>query len=301
MSFSSDWIRENFAAGDTARDAGLTSPDDVVRYDDIVYGDDPEWQVLDVYRPCDMEGDKLPVIVSVHGGGWVYGDKNRYQFYCMDLAERGFAVVNFSYRLAPEHKFPASLEDANRVFAWVLDNAEQYGFDTENVFAVGDSAGGHLLGLFSCLCTNPEYAALFDFAPPEGFAPRAVALNCGAYDLPKAGSPTGAGNMMQELMADLLPGEDPELEVRKIDVPSHVTAQFPPAFIMTANEDFLKGQAPLLTDQLFAIDVPFVFRYYGTSDIRLQHVFHLDIRSEHAALCNDEECEFFRRNMTIKQ
>ena len=63
-----------------------------------------KWQKLDVYRQKDATG-KLPVIVSVHGGGWVYGDKERYQFYCMDLAERGFAVVNFSYRLAPEYKF----------------------------------------------------------------------------------------------------------------------------------------------------------------------------------------------------
>ena len=75
--------------------------------------------------------------------------------YCMDLAQRGFAVVNFSYRLAPENKFPAALEDTNTVFAWVLEHAEQYGFDSEHVFAVGDSAGAHMLGLYAAMCTNP--------------------------------------------------------------------------------------------------------------------------------------------------
>ena len=133
----SDIIRAEFAEGDNKRDAGLKTPENIVRYDDIIYGTESKWQKLDVYRPKDATG-KLPVIVSVHGGGWVYGDKERYQFYCMDLAERGFAVVNFSYRLAPEYKFPASLEDTNFVFTWVLENAETYRLDTEKLFAVGD-------------------------------------------------------------------------------------------------------------------------------------------------------------------
>lgn len=145
MSFMSDWVRENFGKGDAERDRGLHTPEDIVRFDNIAYGADPKWQVLDVYRPADARNRLLPVIVSVHGGGWVYGDKEGYQFYCMSLAKRGFAVVNFSYRLAPEIKFPASLEDTNLVFTWVLEQAEQYGFDTRYVFAVGDSAGGHNL------------------------------------------------------------------------------------------------------------------------------------------------------------
>lgn len=296
MSFSSDWIRENFAAGDTARDAGLISPEDVVRFDDIVYGDDPKWQSLDVYRPAAEEGKKLPVIVSVHGGGWVYGDKDRYQFYCMDLAQRGFAVVNFSYRLAPENKFPASLEDANSVFAWVLENDEKYGFDEGSVFGVGDSAGAHLLSLYSCFCTDPEFAAAFDFRAPEGFVPKAVALNCGAYDLASAGSPAGVENMMQDLMGDLLPGaEDHEREAWKVNALAHITPGFPRAFIMTANEDFLKDQAPMMAAALMKNDVPFVFRYLGGKELRLQHVFHLDVRSVAARALNDEECAFFQK------
>ena len=67
---------------------------------------------MDVYRPRDTDA-VIPVIVSVHGGGWGYGDKERYQYYCMSLAQQGFAVVNFSYRLASKYKFPAPLEDTN--------------------------------------------------------------------------------------------------------------------------------------------------------------------------------------------
>ena len=59
----------------------------------------------------------------------------------MSLVQHGFAVVNFTYRLAPEHKFPAAIEDTNLVMQFVMEHAREYGFDTDNIFAVGDSAG----------------------------------------------------------------------------------------------------------------------------------------------------------------
>lgn len=144
----------------------------------------------------------IPVIVSVHGGGWGYGDKERYQYYCMSLAQQGFAVVNFSYRLASKYKFPAPLEDTNRVFVWLLAHAVRYGFDTHNVFGVGDNAGVHLLALYGACCTNPAYVALFTVRPPAGFVPRAVALNCGVYCVEMSNKK----DLTTRLMADYLPG-----------------------------------------------------------------------------------------------
>ena len=94
MSDFSRKMRKEFKRNDDIRDYGLSTPIDIIRYDNIPYGNDPEWNVLDVYRPESAGNKDLPVIVSVHGGGWIYGDKNRYQFYCMSLAQRGFAVVN---------------------------------------------------------------------------------------------------------------------------------------------------------------------------------------------------------------
>ena len=123
-------LRASFKISDTIRDRGLQAPKDIVRFDNLPYGTDPRWQTLDVYRPKNAGGTALPVIVSVHGGGWVYGDKNLYQHYCMSLAQHGFAVVNFSYRLAPRHKFPAALQDTDAVFHWVMAHAEDYHFDT---------------------------------------------------------------------------------------------------------------------------------------------------------------------------
>ncbi|MCH5270784.1 MAG: alpha/beta hydrolase [Lachnospiraceae bacterium] len=291
MSATSDMIRKSFKEGDDIRDAGLTTPEGIKRYDDIVYGSDEMWQMLDVYRPKDKEGQRLPVIVSVHGGGWVYGDKERYQFYCMSLAERGFAVVNFTYRLAPEYKFPASLEDTNLVFTWILEHAEEYDFDTEHIFGVGDSAGAHILGLYTAICTNLEYAKNYDFKVPQGFVPTAVALNCGKYEIDFG---EASEEQTKKLMEDFLPEKGSRKELELITVTKHVTENYPPVFLMTAVEDFLKEQAPLMVKKLTACEVPFLYRIYGDKKTRLQHVFHCDMRLADAKLCNDEECNFFR-------
>ena len=316
MSEASESLRKAFSEGDTIRDAGLTTPEGIVRYDDIQYGEDSKWQVLDIYRPKNTS-EFLPVIISVHGGGWVYGDKERYQFYCMDLAERGFAVVNFTYRLAPEFKFPSSLEDLNLVANFVLDTAGQYGFDIDRVFAVGDLAGAHLLGLYANLLTNPAYAAHYPFSAPAGFMFKAVALNCGCYQMEaERGTQTAA------LMEDLLPEKGTEEEYDKINVLKHMTSLFPPVYAMSATGDFLKDQLGLLQTELVKRDVPHIVHYFTAPNalgIRrgdlpkpalpqipgmptmpsgervLGHVFHLNIRSSDAMWCNEEECAFFRQ------
>ena len=289
MSFAAFLMRTTAGRSDAKRDAGLTTPDDIERLDDIQYGPDSTWNVLDVYRPKGVEG-QLPVIVSVHGGGWVYGDKGVYQFYCMSLAQQGFAVVNFSYRLAPAHKFPAPLEDTNRVFAWVLAHADEYGFDTANIFAVGDSAGAHLLGLYCCLCTNPTFAASLPIATPRGFRPKAVALNCGVYRFSKG----NRFDLTTQLMADFLPRKGSAEEVWQVSVIEHVTPSFPPAFVMTCEGDFLAAQALPFVEVLREKGVPVDYRYYGDAEHPLYHVFHCSIREEAAQRCNRDECDFFK-------
>lgn len=289
MSITSRMIRAAFKKGDDKRDAGLTTPENVQRFDDLRYGPDGKWNVLDVYRPKNAEG-KLPVIVSVHGGGWVYGDKERYQYYCMSLVQHGFAVVNFTYRLAPEYKFPAPMEDTNSVFAWVLEHAEKYGFDKDNIFSVGDSAGAQILALYACLCTNPAFAQSLSIKTPEGFCPKAVALNCGVYRVEKSKD----NDLTSKLMADYLPGKGTDAELRQISVVEHISASFPPAFVMTAEGDFLIEQAQQFAQRLLSLGVQAEYHYYGDSGHVLGHVFHCNMRLPEAHLCNEEECMFFR-------
>lgn len=290
MSEYVDNMRIGIGESDRKRDEGLCTPADIERFDDIAYDTD-KMQVLDVYRPVKFKDKKLPVIVSVHGGGWVYGDKECYQHYCMSLAQYGFSVVNFSYRLAPENKFPACLEDTCRVFAWLLENADSYGFDTENVFALGDSAGGHILSMFSCMCVNPELRRQFAFCSPKGFVPKAIALNCGVYDPFMINDDD---NLTEHLLSEVMSDVNSDKEKYIMNVLNHISVGFPPSYIMTSNSDFLKKQATPLAERLAEVNTDFELRFFSPENTKLSHVFNCDIRNEYAQICTKEEIEFFR-------
>lgn len=287
-------FRSGFARGDKKRDAGQTTPADVERFDDILYGSEKckKYQMLDVYRPKNVQG-KLPVIISVHGGAWVYGSKEVYQFYTMQLARHGFAVVNYSYRLAPEYLFPGMLEDTQKVFEWVSDpaNAEKYGFDLNNVFAVGDSAGGHLLSLYASAMTNPEYAKNYPFFK-KTLELRGVALNCGKYNL---GAHIETDYQMRLVARNILPKKGSPDELELVNGLAYLTKDFPPAYVMSCIGDFLLGDSVAMDKAMTEIGIPHEYHCYGTEEKPLWHVFHCDMRLEEAAICNDAECEFFRK------
>jgi len=291
MSLLSMYIRYDFGKGDRKRDAGLKTPEDVRRFDNISYGRDKKYQLLDVYRPKDVEG-KLPVIVSVHGGGWVYGTKETYQFYCMSLAQRGFAVVNYSYRLAPEHRYPAQIEDTNAVIKWIIGNGDAYGFDTDNVFAVGDSEGGHLLSVYAAMLNDEAYAKHYGIDTPEGFRFNAIALNCGLYRQEYTRKGTAA-----RLLNDLLPKGWTREDLDMLNSTDKIRQGYPPTYVMSANGDFLRGQVDLIVPELEKNGIPHVVKIYGDEKNTLGHVFHVNMKLKDAALCNDEECAFFRSYM----
>ena len=287
---SADEFRKSAQKSDDARDAGLETPADIVRYDNICYGKDNRWNLLDVYHQKEVDAPR-PAIVSIHGGGWVYGDKERYQYYCMNLAQRGFTVVNFSYRLAPEHIFPAALEDVNDVFVWIAEHGRQYQIDTDRLFVVGDSAGGQLASQYLALLTCKEYRKLFDFTVPhDRLTVLGAGLNCGLYDTKRFIMEAEEDDIIFHYL-----NHDRETYLDRMDTFSHVTEKFPPSFIMTSCHDFLYPYAEPMYQLLQELGVPCRYRVYGASDrTDVAHVFHLDIRLAEAALCNDEECEFFR-------
>ena len=287
--------RQACKESDAKRDAGLVTPEDITRFDDIIYGDYGKETSLDVYCPKGTDGP-LPVIVSIHGGGWTYGDKELYQHYCMRLAQRGFTVVNFTYRLAPENRYPAVLEDCFSVFSWIMKNGADYYMDLDNIFMVGDSAGGQLAHQVCCILTNPEYAKLFNLNIPAGFKINACALNCGCY---KIGPPSILKPVSTGMMADYLPEDKEEIKriAPQLETVKNTTAAFPPAFVMSAEGDFLKMMAKPMYNTLKKLGVETELHIYGDKQHKLGHVFHVNCRLPEAVKCNDDECGFFRRHI----
>ena len=292
MSIYSRLIRKTYKAMDDKRDAGLSTPSSIKRFNDIPYGPHPKWHLLDVYYPKETT-KKRPVIISIHGGGWVYGTKETYQFYTMSLAERGFVVINFNYRLAPESRYPAQLEDINRVMHWMFEHADDYMIDVKRVYLVGDSAGAHLASLYASLITNEQYQRLFDFMPPKMLHIKAMALNCGIYDIDEA---IKTDLHLKKLLKNLLGRHYSPSQLSLVKPLLYLNENYPPVYLMTSNKDFLKDQAPFMKEKLEAFHIAHRYHVYGDEDTKLYHVFHCNIKLKEAGICNDDECEFFRQH-----
>jgi acetyl esterase len=111
---------------------------------------------LRLYRPADAAATTpLPVLVYFHGGGWVIGDLDTHDVLCRQLtAEAGVSVVSVDYRLAPEHKFPAAVDDAWAATRWIVAHAAELGVDAGRVAVGGDSAGGNLATVVALLARD---------------------------------------------------------------------------------------------------------------------------------------------------
>ena len=287
MSIQSILFNINATRSDHARDKVIPLPEGVSQCRNVRYTGHGRSGLLDIYFP-DGTRQPLPTIVSIHGGGYVYGSKEIYRRYGMDMARRGFSFVNFNYRLAPRWKFPAPLEDTNAVMAWICANAEKYHLDPNNIILVGDSAGAQLASQYAAIATNPEYARHFDFQVP-GVTLRCLGLNCGRYDFG-----TMAKEKVKGLTKDYL-GSSPDWTDPRLKVLEAITDRYPPAYIATACHDFLRPWARPMFDFLNSHHIKCAGKCYGTEeDTTIGHVFHVNILLPEAVRCNDDEAAFFR-------
>ena len=224
--------RSGCKKSDDSRDSDLPHDiPEVERIDNLPYGPDEKWHTLDVYLP--KKTDKpFPVIINIHGGGWIYGTKETYQYYGMSLAKRGFAFINPNYRLAPENaEFPEELDDVDLYMHWVDDHAEEYRLDRNNVFIIGDSAGGQMAEQYVTILTNPDYAKLFPYKPLN-LKFRAAGLNCAASFILTP-------NTLQGISGLYFTKDAVNKYHEQLDVEKYINHNFLPTFLITSNKDFL--------------------------------------------------------------
>lgn len=116
-----------------------------------------------IYRPRTLRQSNglSPCLVFFHGGGWVIGDLDTHDVVCRKLADEGqLVVISVDYRRAPEHKFPAAVDDAIAATAWVAAHADQLGIDTARLIVGGDSAGGNLAAVVTITARDGDGPAI---------------------------------------------------------------------------------------------------------------------------------------------
>ncbi|TLD68588.1 alpha/beta hydrolase [Phragmitibacter flavus] len=119
-------------------------PDTILFEPNIVFGKGGDDDLkLDLARPKKIDG-KAPALVVIHGGGWISGDRSSLHPLLFGFANAGVVCISIQYRLAPQAKFPAQIEDVKCAVRWLRANADQYQIDPNRIGAIGMSAGAHL-------------------------------------------------------------------------------------------------------------------------------------------------------------
>ncbi len=202
-----------------------------------------------------------PLLVYYHGGGWVIGDLDTHDGVCRFLAAAaGTAVLSIGYRLAPEHPFPAPVEDAWAGFSWAAANAAALGADPARIAVGGDSAGGNLAAVVSLLAREgggaiPAMQLLIYPVTDSAEDPRSRQLFAEGFFLTKA-------DMDQFERAYLPPGTDatdPRISV--LQAPD--LSGLPPAYVATAGFDPLRDEGEAYALRLREAGVPTALRRYS--------------------------------------
>lgn len=152
-------------------------PKGTVLHGNIPYNnDDLPKHLLDIYLPANTKG-KIPLVIFIHGGGWLVNDKYADIGYMKktvaEIVSSGFALASIDYRFATQAIFPAQMQDCNRAISFLYDNADKYGFDKNRFALMGFSAGGHLASMVG-LSKNNNVETFFMSKTNKSFRFKAV-------------------------------------------------------------------------------------------------------------------------------
>jgi acetyl esterase len=214
-----------------------------------------------LYRPSDREG--LGLLVFFHGGGWVLGNLESHDNVCRILANSsGHAVLSVDYRLAPEHRFPAPLEDAIAATRWAHANAESLGCSPDRLAVGGDSAGATLAIVVGHLAPAPlRYQLLVYPATDLTRSFPSFVENAAGPQLTAAGMAWFVDHYLGGSTSETDPRVSPHFAA------DHVLAASPPTLLITAQYDPLRDEGDAYAARLASLGVP-------TSHVRFSGMYH---------------------------
>lgn len=262
---------QNTKRMDDKRIATLTPPAGIKENNNIFYLDDGHiHHQLDVYVPeGTKETDRLPVIIDIHGGGWMYGDKELNKYYCLELTTKGYVVFNMSYRLYPEVTVQQQLQDISHCLLWIKEHLSDFPCDKDNIWLTGDSAGGMLAAFTAMLSESAEMRKLYNTVD--------FSLKFNAVGLTSP-VPRMNGEFPVNFYTKIMLGKGYEKEpwANYVNLDDILTlGKMPPTFLLTSSGDFLaRKETRIAAETLKKNGIPcqlMDFEKYNGVD--LPHVF----------------------------
>ena len=189
-----------------------------------------------------------PVVVYLHGGGWIGGSPRTHRKLGMQFAEAGYLTINVDYRLAPEHPFPAGLDDCVYAVKWTVENAKRWNGDASRLAVGGDSAGGNLTAATVTSLAAEKYS---------GATPKAALLIYGLFDFPamlkRESNAAALEGMVKAYAGTGYPSilEDPRVSPLRAVKPGAL----PPSFIICGTADSLLPETNAMADALKRADI----------------------------------------------
>ncbi len=289
-------VWKSCSASDAKIHEAQTPPDNIEEIQNIPYIDDSNiYHLLDVYYP-EGTNEKLPVIIDIHGGGWMYGDKELNKNYCLALASRGYVVFNMSYRLVPDVTVSEQLQDVAYALKWISENMNNYPCDSQNIMLTGDSAGGQLAVYSAVLLQNEELRKTFDVVDGN--------IELTSLLLTSPVSFMNNGDLFS-IYTKMLWGSDYKdkatYEYMNLDQIVDF-AELPPTYLITSSGDTLAHSQTLKTAELLkSKKVPYKLADYDEVDgKKLAHVFSvLEPFDKAGKTAIDEALDFYQN--TIKE
>jgi len=213
------------------------------------------------YRPAGSGSRPLPTIVYFHGGGFVIGSLEAYDLPCRYFcAETGCAVVAVDYRLAPEHKFPAAIDDAVAAYRWFASEASGMGIDRERLVVAGDSAGGTIAAVLAQQLrgfAHPPCLQWLIYPPTDLAGATHSHESCAARFLMKRED-------LEWFCDQYLNRQEEAADPRVSPLRAADLSNLPPALIFTAGFDPLRDEGRAYADRLAAEGVRTTHREFDS-------------------------------------
>lgn len=254
---------------------------------------------LDIHRPATASADG-PVIVWIHGGGFVSGRRTDIANYAKVLAGQGFTVVNVDYTIAPEATYPGPIRQVSTALSFLLQRRDELGLDSARFVLAGDSAGAQIAAQTAAIISNPAYARLIGITPmvkPEQLA--GTLLYCGVYDISGMGKDGGVLGWFVGSAGWAYSGrrdwrEDAKFQT--MSVAPHITKAYPPAFVSAGNADPLGPQSVAIAEAISKAGVP-VERLFFPPDYKppLGHEYQFDLDTDAGKLALQRSVAWLRR------
>jgi len=215
--------------------------ENVVVKKDIPYNE--QGTLLDIYYPKDSK-EPLPVIMWIHGGGFIGASKEQTKAYAMTLANAGYVVANINYDLAPAHKYPEPVVQVNQALKYLSENAEQYGGDINRLFLGSNSSGSQIASQLAAVISNREFEKMMEIQPSVTSEQlKGVLLYDGAYDMRtlKATHAPGIGLFLWAYTG--VRDFETYNRIDQLSTVNHISSSYPPVFLAVGDADALESQS----------------------------------------------------------